>query len=115
MTSLPRSAIGQGWSGWWIVSIEIIFYASGAPVRCRQFGPRAGRRRRPAVLANLGHRAVPFGDQRERIRGAIGLIAASLGNDHGRVQAGLLTHVAVVRPGSDQGAAALAGHARVPS
>jgi hypothetical protein len=54
------------------------------------------------------------GERRERLRVAIGLVAAGLPERRGGVQAGLLGRIAVDGPGSDEGAAPFAGHAGVP-
>jgi hypothetical protein len=63
----------------------------------------------------VGHSAVPVRDPSKRINEWTSLIIAGLPDDCGRVQARLLSDVAVIRSRSDQSAAVLAGHARNPS
>src|SRR5688572_13990985 len=102
-------------SGWWIVSIETRPHTSAAPARRSKFWPGAGGFGHSGVLSGVGRSVVPVGDQRKRICGAIGLNVTSLPDHHGRVEARLLRHVAVVSPGSDQGATPFAGDTRAPS
>jgi hypothetical protein len=74
-------------SGWWIVSIEMRSRTSAAPARRRKFWPWAGGFGHPAVLSGVGRSVVPVGDQRKRIRGAIGLNVTGLPDHHGRIEA----------------------------
>jgi len=90
------------------------FNTSAAPAGRNEFGTWAGRLGHPGMSSGVGCRAVPVGDQRERIRGAIRPIVIRLPDDHRWVEARLLGHPAVIRPGGDQGTTALAGHTRVP-
>jgi hypothetical protein len=108
--------VGYWWaatrSGWWIVSKEVLLYASASPSGCGEFGSKASRPRYPAVPSGVRGSVVPVGDQPERVRGAIGLIVFRFPDDRGRVETRLLGHPAVVRPSGDQGAAGFAGHTR---
>jgi hypothetical protein len=89
-------------------------HISAAPAGRGEFGPWSGGLGHPAVSSGVGRSAVPVGDQRKRISGAISLIVTGLPDNLGRVEAGLLSDVAVVRPGSDQFATVFAGHTGVP-
>jgi hypothetical protein len=98
----------------WIIPVQIRHYISAAPPRRHEFGPRADGPGRRAVASVAGRTSVPVGDQRERISGGVSHSATGLPDHCGWVEARLLGDVAVVRTASDQDAAVLAGHARLP-